>query len=500
MKIAFVHIMKTGGSTVTNVLNKTAFRPHRYLQIDPECQRENDWSDQELRGFLSWNTDRLYVHNHAKNWEMDTISEYVKQGWFTFSFYRHPGDQWCSFYFWSQEANNERFKRRQTGRSRPFTNELTLDEFLRLGWSDNSELQSEYKNAMPGLRKNLDLPERWREMNFVALYSNQNFKSFLKKYLGKRTWMLEQTNTSSNSGYEHYRRKGLISKTTHELLMDSERYDNYQKLLEKPHERGHEQFLTANSNVFLNRRQRLPGPVLYVILFAGSAGSNLLTSHFKDHPHIQAFEEEFDKFPSTWANQKKWLRNFYVRLPKKDRSIQALGFNTKLTSISDTSRFREFLEQHQVRVIYLTRTNPVKMAVSDVLDRRRRERCGGSHVHEPSHDSCTTQISVEEFHEALKCEQRSAELDEYVSTLDVPKLRLEYEELQQDEAAALHRIWMFLGVGLIKMSAKLPKNNVDNLDEIVLNLDELRAAFPGYEEHFVECANYLADELKIKKK
>jgi LPS sulfotransferase NodH len=361
---------------------------------------------------------------------------------------------------------------------------LSLDEFLQLGWSDATPAQSPYRVAIEQLRASLDLPEWWRQLNYVDIFTNNRFATFTRKFLARSPRPLSNKNTSSNRGYEHYRGQGLITDSTHELLVQSQRYQNYQLLLDQPHEHDLANFVSGKTNLLLDRWRRSPEPTLYVILFQGRAGSTWLTEHMRDHPEIHAFAEEFDTFPQTWVNQKRWLRNFYIRLPRKDLSIRVLGFKTKLSSVADPIRFKEFLEQKQIKVIHLERTNPVKLAISIVRADRLRKKCGESNLYDRLQELGKIHISLEEFGQALSRNQRYQELRQFVSSVDAPKLRLEYEQMLNDEAGSLKQVWRFLGVGPAKTSATVQKNTPDELENAVLNLDELRAAFPELDAHF----------------
>lgn len=478
MKTAFIHLMKSAGSTVNaHLCSKVLWRA--YFRIENSWEsRESDWTRDELEEFADTKEDKIYVHSHGAAWQDDILQRYIHNDWFTFCFYRHPGDQWCSFYYWCRDVMGSSFP--------SVAHDYELDEFLRLAWSPSIE-DAELNAAFQNLRDNLDLPNRWRELSYVAIFSPEVFKKFLKKYFRSRSWHLRANNTSPNRGYEFYRSQGLISDETHKLLIHSNRMDDYQELLAKPHDIGNK-FTRPEHNVLYQRRffKRIE-PVRYIILFQGRAGSTLLTENLANHPWIHAFEEVLDTFPQTWSNQRRWLKKFYVRLPIKDRSIRVIGFKAKYTSISNHEGFKDFIEKHQIKVIHLHRSNPVKLAISVIRAELLRKKTGRSNLYDEKDSLGKVKIPVEYFEHGLKRIKNYKALEEYVDTINTPKLSLTYEEFLSDLEGSMNRVYDFLPVrrtGLTNIEVK--KNTPDNLYDAVENLDELREAFPELESFFCQ--------------
>ena len=99
-------------------------------------------------------------------------------------------------------------------------------------------------------------------------------------------------------------------------------------------------------------------------------------------------------------------------------------------------------------------------------------------------------IDVGSFWEWLeKIEGANHGLRDYVDGLGLPVLRVDYEDLLVNEREAMSAVCRFLGVAYDpSRSGKCLKNTSDDLSRVVLNLDEIQAAFAGsrYERMFVE--------------
>lgn len=232
----------------------------------------------------------------------------------------------------------------------------------------------------------------------------------------------------------------------------------------------------------LFRRKR--NPIRFVILFQGRSGSTMLKGHLMAHQAVHAFGEIFDAFPRTWPNQHGWLKKFYCDLQWTDRSHKVIGFTTKLSSIADPSKFKEFVEANNVRVIHLDRSNPVKLAVSVIRAKRLRELSGESNIKSDGERLGPIRISVDEFRRGLNRKKLYAELSDYVETLGVPKVHVYYEEFLEDEKQALEKIWDFLEVDNADTKTETLKNTPDDLTHAVSNLEELKAAFPELAQYF----------------
>lgn len=98
-------------------------------------------------------------------------------------------------------------------------------------------------------------------------------------------------------------------------------------------------------------------------------------------------------------------------------------------------------------------------------------------------------VDPEKFDAMLReREELDRDLEDYVGHLQLPTLRLFYEDLLQSEEAFVSRTMDFLGAGDRRVPGTTLKNTGDDLREAILNFDELRARYAGtrYESMFDE--------------
>jgi hypothetical protein len=116
-KIAFVHLMRTGGVTACVVLDRVLRQSHRIRTSWAEGL-ERDWTADEIDRFAACE-EPVFVHNHVASWTPHQIVTYRRAGFFLFSFLRPVGDQLCSLYHWLRQRE-------------PLEMSLSLDAFLQL--------------------------------------------------------------------------------------------------------------------------------------------------------------------------------------------------------------------------------------------------------------------------------------------------------------------------------------------------------------------------------
>jgi hypothetical protein len=98
-------------------------------------------------------------------------------------------------------------------------------------------------------------------------------------------------------------------------------------------------------------------------------------------------------------------------------------------------------------------------------------------------------VDSHEFENLLRERIRwDAQVEGYASALNLPKIRLYYEDMLADELMFVSQVLDFLGVAPKPVQGKTLKNTSDDLREVVLNLDELRSRYAGtpYHEMFRE--------------
>jgi LPS sulfotransferase NodH len=225
------------------------------------------------------------------------------------------------------------------------------------------------------------------------------------------------------------------------------------------------------------RRQVTP----YVILFIERDGSTFLSSLLISHPDIRANYERFAVLKQQGASafeQLEWANSLFT--PPLVGRHSAVGFKTKLVDIEDLEGFTRLLHDKKCHIIQMKRRNSVKAVVSKINARRLYEATGKWNLYTEDDRLPVLEIDLEEFDQLLdEREQANRTLDEYVSGLQLPTLKLVYEDLLVNRDSELERVLSFLKVKPYPVQAKTLKNTKDNLQEAIANFDELRARYAG---------------------
>jgi LPS sulfotransferase NodH len=167
----------------------------------------------------------------------------------------------------------------------------------------------------------------------------------------------------------------------------------------------------------------------------------------------------------------------------------ALGFKTKLVDVLDMEGFTHLLQKKHCHIIQMRRRNMVKAVVSRINARRLYEASGNWNLYKESDRMPPLAIDFQEFDQYL-LERRQADqaLDAYVGGLDLPKIKVDYEDLLVNRDVIMQKLFAFIHVRPQQLQGKTIKNTRDNLREVVLNFDDLRARYAGtaYEPMFDE--------------
>lgn len=194
MKIAFIHIVRTGGSSCNGHLMRDL--PSRGYSVHNSWKTMNrDYDPDELREIAHKKGD-VYVHNHAKSWTEPMVDFYHDLGWIFFTFIRPIGDQLCSMYWFKEQdwASD-------------------LDSWLRLALTD------------PSLRRHYEVPTFWHKINQVWHYGDMS--SFLLANFDLAINEELHIYKTKNLGYTEHRRRGEISDETDVLIKQSKAHDRY---------------------------------------------------------------------------------------------------------------------------------------------------------------------------------------------------------------------------------------------------------------------------------
>lgn len=228
----------------------------------------------------------------------------------------------------------------------------------------------------------------------------------------------------------------------------------------------------------------------FVILFVERAGSTFLITALKSHPQILALTEKLDamrKEGKTAADQLEWTRS--ILTPPLVGQHRAMGFKTKLLDVLDPEGFAAILRERKCRIIQLQRRNTVKAVVSTINARRQWEVSGNWNLLSESTRLPAFAVDPVEFDTLLtQREEWDRQVEDYTAGLQLPTLRLWYEDLLADETAFVDKAVTFLTGESRPLQGGTLKNTGDDLKTAILNFDDLRQRYAGsrYESMFDE--------------
>jgi len=228
----------------------------------------------------------------------------------------------------------------------------------------------------------------------------------------------------------------------------------------------------------------------FVVLFIERDGSTYLTSLLASHPQVRVVYERFAVLRQQGAGaqaQLGWAAS-YLKPPLVGRAA-AIGFKTKLVDVLDRDGFAALLRARACHILLMRRQNHVKAVVSRINARRLHDVTGNWNLYDSADRMPPMQVDPAEFDRYLQ--ERAAaerELQDYVARLELPTLRLVYEEMLVDRAAALARVFEFLQVRPVALQGRTLKHTPDDLRQVVLNFDEMVQLYAGtaYEPMFRE--------------
>jgi LPS sulfotransferase NodH len=228
----------------------------------------------------------------------------------------------------------------------------------------------------------------------------------------------------------------------------------------------------------------------FVILFVERAGSTFLITALKSHPQVLALTEKLDamrKEGKSAAEQLDWTRSFLT--PPTIGRHRAIGFKTKLLDVLDQDGFAALLRERRCRIIQLQRRNSVKAVVSTLNAKRQWQVSGNWNLLSESTRLPPFEVDPAEFAALLaQREELDRELESYAAALQLPTLRLWYEDLLADKVAFMDKAVTFLTGKSERLEGGTLKNTGDDLKTSILNFDALRNRYAGtrYETMFDE--------------
>lgn len=219
----------------------------------------------------------------------------------------------------------------------------------------------------------------------------------------------------------------------------------------------------------------------YVILFIERDGSTYMISLLTSHPQIQSVYERFAVMRQKGTNGKEqieWARQFFS--PPIITRYRAVGFKTKLVDILDKDAFLHLLREKNVRIIQMQRRNQVKAVVSRINAKRLHDVTGNWNLYNEKERLPAFEIDPDMFHQyLLERIQADEELTNFTEKLNLPTLKMVYEDLLVNRDQVLSRVFDFLGVDPFPVQGKTLKNTSDDLKEVILNFEQLRSKYSG---------------------
>ncbi len=219
----------------------------------------------------------------------------------------------------------------------------------------------------------------------------------------------------------------------------------------------------------------------YVILFIERDGSTYMTSLLTSHPDIEAVYERFAVLKQKGANgieQLAWARDFFT--PRWINRFAAVGFKTKLVDVLDKDGFVSLLREKKVHIIQMQRRNQVKAVVSRINAKRLYDASGKWNLYDEKERMPAFNIDYQMFDQYLQERiQADEELTRFTENLQLPTLKMVYEEILLNRDEILNKVFSFLNVRPFPVQAKTLKNTSDDLRDVVLNFVELKGRYSG---------------------
>ncbi len=208
-KVLFAHTPKAGGLHIEEYFGgKLGYPRIQSTDSFPEGVWR-DFTPEGLRAHIGVEHAFLNTHLLAYGWSalveiiqpaekeeiVALIREFHAQGWFTFTFVRHPGDLLCSFYHYVWAAERRGWHD-AVARHAPVIDH-SLDEFV----AEHCEREL--------------LPDFWRELDFAGVASDEAFTDFFREHFDHAyERRAAPSHASGSHGYSHYCKTGELTPET----------------------------------------------------------------------------------------------------------------------------------------------------------------------------------------------------------------------------------------------------------------------------------------------
>lgn len=227
--------------------------------------------------------------------------------------------------------------------------------------------------------------------------------------------------------------------------------------------------ISAQAKVFLKNYSE---PEKKFILFAyGRSGTELLRNLINSHPDIYCDIELFMRRKALFPKR-------YVENRSKIFGKKIYGFKAKVFQLNaqyeDEKRVKAEFFSDDFQIVYLRRENFFKQALSELVGQQRQKW----HDREASPLKKKFTIDCDKLIQKMKLiEKYEKKEQEILEGVDYLKITYEDDLLHQgNHQQTLDRIFEYLGVELVEVSAKLMKTTPKKISDFIENHEEVTDA------------------------
>ena len=224
-KVLFAHTPKAAGVHLIDYFTRELGYPRVQSRGRTEDGVWLDFTTRQLREETGAEHAFLNTHALAFGWSalveiipfaekeeiVEAIRAFRSDGWFTFTFVRHPGELLTSFYFYVLDLH-ERGRHKELATHVPVVGR-TLEEFV----SEHCEEEL--------------IPDYWREFDYAGEASDKNFQEFFARYFGHEFKPRARLHASGSRGYAHYCKIGELSHAAQKKIEGSRNMVIYREIL-----------------------------------------------------------------------------------------------------------------------------------------------------------------------------------------------------------------------------------------------------------------------------
>lgn len=248
---------------------------------------------------------------------------------------------------------------------------------------------------------------------------------------------------------------------------------------------------------------RCPSKDFFAIIFEGRTGSSYVVSVLNRYPSLLCYPEILADqsgpgqkkilnalvkgFPVETLNAQAANAQYYHNNLDQKRNLEAVGFKVKLNQVIHLEHFCGFLERHAFKLIYLTRKNLVKSAVSELNAERLRKQYRRSNAQIQAHVQGSLYVAPRILERELRRREKLTQAHcLFYKACQTVKYTFYYEDLLADQAPFFHTLFAVLEVSPRPHRGNFLKNTPDDLSDAIENYTEIRQYFQDtrFNEYF----------------